>query len=418
MALAAPASTGTIATPRPRVQARLESIDLLRGLVMVVMVLDHIRDYVYAGSFGLDPTDLTKTTTALFLTRWVTHFCAPVFVFLAGLGAYLQAMRGKSAHDLSRFLLTRGLWLIVLEFTVVRTGIVFNVDYSFLGGAQVIWAIGVSMLVLAGLVHFPVQAIAAFGIAVIALHNLLDGIHLQGWQGPGTAAPRAWMKLWFILHQPNELFPLFGATGPVVLVLYPLLPWIGVMAAGYAAGTIYELDPDRRRTRLRAWGVALIVAFVALRAANVYGDPHPWALQRTPVFTLLSFLNATKYPVSLVFLLMTIGPAFLALAWLETYRGGRLGRALICLGRVPLFFYLLQWPVAHMIALAVSYGAGQPVGRFFLNPPALLSDHPGTGFGLPMVYLCWALVILLLFPLCIWFAGVKQRRRDPWLSYL
>jgi uncharacterized membrane protein len=327
-------------------------------------------------------------------------------------------MRGKSAHALSGFLLTRGLWLIVLEFTVVRTGIVFNDDYTFLGAAQVIWAIGVSMIVLAGLVHFPVRAIAAFGIAVIAFHNLLDGIHLQGWQGPGTAAPRAWMKLWFILHQPYEFFPLFGASGPVVLVLYPLLPWIGVMAAGYAAGTIYELDPDRRRTRLQAWGVALIVAFVALRAANVYGDPHPWAVQRTPVLTLLSFLNATKYPVSLVFLLMTIGPAFLALAWLETHQGGRLGRALIVLGRVPLFFYLLQWPVSHMIALAVSYGVGQPTGRFFLNPPALFSDHPGTGFGLPMVYVCWAVVILLMFPPCIWFAGVKQRRRDAWLSYL
>src|SRR6266436_8969825 len=223
-------------------RSRIDSIDLLRGIVMVVMMLDHTRDFVHSGGLTFDPTDLTRTTVALFFTRWITHYCAPIFVFLAGTGAYLQFARGKSKRELSKFLISRGLWLIVLELTVVRFGVFFSLDYRFFGFLQVIWVLGVSMIVLAALIHLPLRVVAGFGVAMIALHNLLDRFHVQGWRGPGTAVPSYSAKLFIILHQSNEPFPIFGWPSPVVFVLYPLIPWIAVMAAGYAFGVIYQWD--------------------------------------------------------------------------------------------------------------------------------------------------------------------------------
>lgn len=417
MTVAALSTPPAVAAPaRPR----LESIDLVRGAVMVVMALDHTRDYVHNVAFKFDPTDLTQTTTLLFMTRWVTHFCAPTFVFLAGVAASLQRARGATTAELSRFLLTRGLWLVVLEFTAVRIGTWFNLDYTFLGVMQVIWAIGVSMVVLAGLVHLPMAAIALFGIAMIVLHNLLDGIHVQGWQGPGSPVPSAAARLWMVLHQGNEFFPVLGWPGPVVLLIYPLVPWMGVMAAGYAFGRIYDLDAERRRRLLMVAGAGLIAAFVGLRALNIYGDPAPWSVQSSAVFTLLSFVNTTKYPPSLLFLLMTLGPLMLALAWLEPRRlDNRGARALIIFGRVPLFFYLLQWPIAHAVAIAVTLFAGKEVGYYFINPPAFFTDAPpGAGFELGMVYACWALVVAVLYVLCRWYADVKRRHPRSLLRYL
>jgi uncharacterized membrane protein len=420
-----PAETMRGATPPPaatpptsRAPGRLDAIDLVRGLVMVVMVLDHTRDYVYRGSFGLDPTNLAATTVPLFLTRWITHFCAPTFVFLTGVGAYLQTLRGKPARELSSFLVTRGLWLIVLEVTLVRCGAFFNLDYRFLGVLQVIWAIGVSMIFLAALVHLPLPAIGGIGLAIVCLHNLLDGIHVQGWQGPGTPVPSIAARIWFLLHQPWELFPIFGWPSPVVAVIYPLIPWIGVMAIGYVVGTVYGFDRERRRQWLQMLGLAAIGAFLFLRALNIYGDPAPWAVQDTFVFSVLSFVNTTKYPVSLLFLLMTLGPALLALAWFDARRIAPLGRPVVVFGRVPLFFYLLQWPLAHTIGLLVSYAGGQPIRRYFLNPPQLFTTDSDAGFSLWVVYVCWAVAILLLYPLCTWFAGVKQRHHSGWLRYL
>ena len=254
----------------------------------------------------------------LFFTRWITHFCAPIFVFLAGTGVYLQFVRGKSKRDLSRFLVTRGLWLIVLEFTWVRICFTFNVDYRFLGAMQVIWAIGVSMIVLAALIHLPARIVGAFGIAMIVLHNLLDRFHVQGWQGPNSPVPGYGAKLFIILHQPFEAFPILGFPSPVVFVLYPLIPWVGVMAAGYAFGAVYQWNAQRRRRFLVRLGSGAIVLFVVLRAINHYADPSHWSRQETVAFTILSFLNTTKYPPSLAFLLMTLGPALLALAWFES----------------------------------------------------------------------------------------------------
>jgi uncharacterized membrane protein len=406
-------SYSAIATRRPRVDA----VDLLRGLVMVIMLLDHTRDFVHWGAFVFDPTDLSRTSPALFMTRWVTHFCAPVFVFLAGTGAYLQLARGKTKTQLSRFLWTRGLWLIVLEFTVVRVLVFFDVDYRFLGMAQVIWAIGVSMIVLAALVRLPLRAVAAIGVSMIALHNLFDGIRVVPWQGPGSAVPSATAKLWMVLHQPGA-FPVLGWPSPVVFALYPLIPWIGVMAAGYAFGAIYDWGPERRQRFLLRLGVVLTAAFVIIRATNLYGDPAEWTVQRSALFTVLSFVNTTKYPPSLLFLLMTLGPSLLALAWFE--RSGRnfAGQACVTFGRVPLFFYVMQWFTAHSLGVIAHALADKPwqrlIGVPFNAPPATSAD----GFGLTATYLLWLLGLVLLYPLCKWFAGVKARRRDWWLSYL
>jgi uncharacterized membrane protein len=429
-------------SPDPPSRKRIDSIDLLRGIVMVIMMLDHTRDFVHRDVLqGFDPTDLSRTNVALFFTRWITHFCAPVFVFLAGTGAYLQLARGKSKRELSRFLVTRGLWLIVLEFTVIRLGVSFNLDYRFLGGVQVIWVLGVSMIVLAALIHLPLRIISVFGIGMIALHNLFDEKKVQSWQGPESPVPSLGAKLWMLLHQPFQAFPvLWFFPSPVLFVVYPLIPWIGVMAAGYAFGAVYQWEPHRRRRLLLMMGSATTALFVILRLAQIYGEPARWSNQSTAVFTLLSFLNTTKYPASLLFLLMTLGPSLLMLAWFESSTApagsefaaaspgsrvsgprsllGRLREALITFGRVPLFFYILQLFLAHFISVFLHLFAGKPVRWMFDSETFITGPPPGVGFSLPVVYVCWMAGVLVSYPLCKWFAGVKARRRDWWLSYL
>jgi len=408
-----------------RGRSRIDSIDLLRGIVMVVMMLDHTREFVHSGGLLFDPTDLTRTTVALFFTRWITHYCAPIFVFLAGTGAYLQLARGKSKRDLSKFLVSRGLWLIVLELTVVRFGVFFSLDYRFLGFLQVIWVIGVSMIVLAALIHLPLKLVAGFGIGMIALHNLLDRYQVTGWQGPSSPVPGPGAKLWMLAHQGFSVFPVAGFPSPIVIVVYSLIPWIGVMAAGYAFGSLYQIDAERRRRWLLRMGLTATGLFILIRAINVYGDPVHWSRQKNLVFTVLSFVNTTKYPPSLLFLLMTLGPAMLALCWFESSGArpsvvARFRKALVTFGRVPLFFYLLQWYTAHLIAIVIGLIAGQPVAWQWLSPIDKFTNPPpvGVGFRLWVVYVCWIVGVLLLYPLCKWFAGVKARRRDWWLSYL
>jgi len=414
--------------PKKPARSRIDSIDLLRGIVMVIMMLDHTRDFVHRDAYLFDPTDLTKTNAALFFTRWITHFCAPVFVFLAGTGAYLQVARGKSKKELSRFLVTRGFWLVVLEFTLVRFGATFSLDPRFLGMMQVIWVIGISMIVLAALIHLPLRFIAGLGLGTIALHNLLDRFQVQGWRGPISPVPGFWSKLFIILHQANEPFPVFGWPSPVLYVLYPLIPWIGVMAAGYVFGSLYQMSGERRRRLLLIMGCGATALFIILRATNLYGEAFHWARQSSVTLTLLSFLNTTKYPPSLLYLLMTLGPAMLALAWFEKATRAqstrphpvwrRLRDFFVTFGRVPLFFYLLQWPTAHLISVAVHFAAGKPWRWMFGSLIGVSGPPPGVGFNLAVVYACWIAGVLLLFPLCKWFAGVKQRRRDWWLSYL
>lgn len=398
---------------------RIDSIDLLRGIVMVIMMLDHTRDFVHNAVLQFDPTDLSRTNIGLFLTRWITHFCAPVFVFLAGTGAYLQLARGKSKAELSRFLVTRGLWLIFLELTVVKLGVFLNPDIRFLGFLQVIWVIGVSMIVLAMLIYLPKSAIAAFALLMIALHNLLDTISVEGWQGPGSAVPPLSEKLWIVLHQPFYAFPIVGWPSPVVAVVYPLIPWIGVMAVGYVFGALYQLDAQRRRRLLLIIGGAVTALFVVIRAINIYGDPNQWSAQKNFLFNVLSFVNTTKYPPSLLFLLMTLGPSILLLALFEVrISGGPIRTFFVTFGRVPLFFYILQWYTAKFISILLHLAFDKPASWLWQSPINFGQPVPGIGFNLAVVYLSWIAGVLLLYPLCRWFAGVKQRRRDWWLSYL
>lgn len=379
---------------------RLDSVDLLRGLVMVVMVLDHTRDYFTHDM--LSPMDLETTTPGLFMTRWITHFCAPVFVFLAGTGVFLAATRGQTRPQLARFLVSRGLWLIFLDVTVVRFAMTFNLDYQYVP-LGVLWAIGASMIGLAALIFLPISMVAAVGLTMIAGHNLLDGIQDDqfGWF--------AW--LWRILHTRGHI----DLEGIDIFVVYPLIPWVGVMAAGFAFGQFLQLKPHRRRRRLILLGLSLIGLFVALRAINVYGNATPWTCQKSTLFTVLSFLKTDKYPPSLLYLLMTLGPSILLLGLLDRSPGA-IGRSLVTLGRAPLFFYLLQWAMVHALALVVALLQGQPYHWLLASEP--FQTPPQWGYSLPVVYLMWGVALLLLYPPSRWFAGLKRRYRTPWMRYL
>lgn len=402
-------STPATAAPPAR-RTRIDSVDLLRGLVMVLMLLDHTREYVHRDGLVFDPSDLWRTTVVLFLTRWVTHFCAPAFVFLAGTGIALQLARGKPKREISRFLLTRGAWLIFLEFTLVRFVVTFDLNYAaFPGMLQVIWAIGVGMIVLAALIHLRTRWIAAIGIAIVALHNLTDPLNVA----PTAVPPKGAEALWMVLHQPGFI-SVFGVR---LLVLYPVLAWIGVLLCGYCLGQVYGWDAERRRRLLVRLGLGMVGAFILLRLTNLYGNPFPWSEQKNAVFTVLSFINTQKYPPSLLFILMTLGPALLLLAWVEPMRRGPVGRALVTLGRVPLFFYVLQWVMAHGLGLLLSLAAGKPTSHFF-GMPGFTPPEPGAGFSLGVAYLCWLAGVAMLYPLCRWFAAVKARRDEWWLSYL
>ncbi len=397
---------------------RLGSIDFLRGLVMVIMLLDHTREYVHADAYRFNPTDLSKTGIILFFTRWITHFCAPTFVFLAGTSIFLQQMRGKSRPELAKFLLTRGLWLIVLEFTLIRFAVFFNIDYSFVGLAEVIWVFGVSMIVLAGFIFLPLRLVAVLGIAMIVLHNLLDGIKVSpAISMAGTPAPDLTQTLWLFLHQPGFV-PLFG-NKQALFVAYPLIPWIGVMASGYALGAVYQWEAVQRRRFLFQLGIGLVVLFVVIRLLNIYGDPQIWTSQPDPAFTVLSFLNTTKYPPSLLFLLMTLGPALVILAWAEAIpKDNIVNRILNTFGRVPLFYFILQMFVAHAFGVILNYLAGKSITYFFLKFPDSAAAPPDAGFPLWVVYAAWLFGLILLYPLCYWYGKVKQKHRGFPFSYL
>ena len=353
--------------PSVRIKRRIHSVDLLRGIVMMIMLLDHTREFVHHNALVNDPSNLANTTTLLFFTRWITHFCAPGFVFLSGVSIYLQKMNGKNNAVLTRFLWTRGLWLIFLEFTVIRFLMVFNLDYSYFGMAQVIWAIGVSMIVMAAFHHFPLKVNAAVGLAMIFLHNAFDGFAIAPNVVFANMPPPTFAQdLWIAVHQLG-IVPIFGGASKIFFN-YPLIPWIGVMMAGYTLGSIYEWEAKDRRKWLLRMGVAASVLFVVIRAINVYGDPQPWATQSNPVFTFLSFLNTTKYPPSLLFLLMTLGPSLIVLSvsdGIEVKSAWQ--HVCVTFGRVPMFFYLLQWVSAHTFGVALNYFAGVDTSYLFIS---------------------------------------------------
>jgi uncharacterized membrane protein len=385
-------------------RARNDALDLLRGLVMVLMALDHARDFF--SNHASDPAaDLATTTPALFFTRWITHFCAPVFVFLAGTSAFLAGTR-RTRPELARFLFTRGLWLLVAEVTLVRWGWFFTLGFHLLV-IQVIWTLGISMIILSALVFLPPRLVGTLGIALVVGHDLLDRIH--------ATDLGSWSWLWTVLHERGMLAP----PGHRLLVIYPLVPWPGVMAAGYAFGTLYTRPAEERRRVLVRLGAALTAAFLVVRATNLYGDPRPWTPGATAIQTTISFLACSKYPPSLCYLLMTLGPAIAFLGLVDGVRVRRT-RPIVTFGRVPFFYYLLHVPLLHLAAVVLgavlfgAAGASFSVGKL-LAPPA---DWVRYGFSLPVVYLAWSLAVLALYPACRWFADLKARNRSWWLSYL
>lgn len=387
---------------------RIESIDLLRGLIMIIMALDHVRDYFHADAFINDPLDLNTTTPLLYFTRWITHYCAPLFMFLSGTSAALVGQR-KGKTYLTRFLLTRGLWLIFLELTVVCFAWFFNPTFTtqLLG---VIWALGFSMIFLAAFIHLPKALTITIGLLMVFGHNLLDGVQVNSSTGATFA--------WSVVHQFNLLE--LGAFN--VLVAYPLIPWIGVMALGYCLGDVYkkETDAQKRKRFLLMLGIACVLLFTLLRYINVYGDPSKWTEQRSGFYTFLSFLKVSKYPPSLFYLLITIGPGLIFLALSEQWNNG-IARRIKTIGRVPMFYYLMHLYLIHIGAMLATILSGRS-WTDMVNFSTWISFEPklqGYGFSLGITYAVWATLIIVLYFLCKLYDRYKSSHREKWwLSYL
>lgn len=391
------------------IKNRIQSIDLLRGLIIVIMALDHTRDFFHADAMVYDPTDLSKTNVALFITRWITHFCAPTFMFLAGTSAYLVGLR-KTKKELSLFLLTRGFWLVLLELTVVNFGWTFNITLPFFA-LITIWALGISMMALSLLIFLPYRLMLLIGMAIIFGHNLLDNIHIAG---KGIDA-----FLWSALHDPKFGPDSFEVLGRRVEIGYPVLSWIGVITAGYCFGYLYQptIKPERRKKLLIYIGSGAIILFFILRATNVYGDARLWSSQSSTTFTILSFMNVTKYPPSLLYVLITLGIAILFLIVAERPTNS-LGKAIIHIGRVPMFFYLLHIYLIHFFAMIAAKLTGYNWTEMVSQVP-LTPTPKGYGFPLFVVYLVWIVVVLVLYPLCKWYDNYKSTHKENWwLSYL
>lgn len=398
--------TNGVLTQKPRIA----SIDILRGIVMVIMALDHTRDFFHTEGFRGNPTDLETTTPILFFTRWITHYCAPTFVLLSGVAIRISTEK-KSTKELSIFLLTRGFWLILLEVVVMRFAFFFNFYYD-VTFFQVIWAIGASMVVLAGLVFLPARAVFGIGLILVFCHNIFDYFQLAP-NDPGYA-------IWATLRQQG--FIPFDKDHALI-VAYPLLPWLGIMAVGYGIGEWFtkSFNPAKRFDLLLYSGAGAILLFIILRSFNVYGDPAPWSVQKDFTFTILSFLNVTKYPVSLLYTLITVGPVLIILALMEMRQEPfSQSNPFVIFGRVPMFYYILHFYLIHITALAsmmimknISYAELD----FHFNK-GFGGVIPGSGFELHWVYLIWILIVVSLYPLCKWYNRYKSKHTHWWLSYL
>jgi len=378
---------------------RILSVDMLRGLVMIVMALDHIRDYT--SYYHFSPEDLSQTTIPLFITRWVTHFCAPVFMFVAGVGTGLGQINGKSKKQLSHFLWTRGLWLVFLEFTVIKLGWEFNfMDTSF--SLIVIWALGICMIVLAALIYIPKKWLLIGGLVMVFGHNLLDTIQVE--------SLGYFSFLWKILHVDSSF-----EVGPFLIrTKYPLIPWIGVMTLGYVFAGFYGMEAKQRQQKMVWLGLAVTMSFFVIRGINSYGDMEPWSQQSTLGMTIVSFLNVTKYPPSLSYLLMTLGPSIILLVVFERI-GGWLSKFLIVFGRVPMFYYVLHIYLIHLFALMLGAYQGFSLSQIAVKFTLLPENY---GFGLVVTYSVWVLVIAMLYPLCKWYIKFKKGKKHPFYSYI
>ncbi len=391
-------------------KSRIQSIDLLRGLVMIIMALDHTRDFFHVDAWTGDPTNMETTTPALFFTRWITHFCAPVFVFLAGTSIWLQARR-KSKSELSAFLITRGFWLILIEIFVMNFAFSFDIHFALIA-LQTIWSIAISMIILGLLIWLPFEVIFVAGLLIVLGHNGLDFYEKNLKAPPGMA--------YDLVHHPG-FFHLWGNHN--LLILYPFLSWTGLMMLGYCFGKIVgNADESQRKKTIIGMGVVVILFFIALRATNIYGDPDHWSSQKNGLFTFLSFINTHKYPPSLLYMCMTIGPALLFLAFFSNARN-RLVSIISVYGRVPFFYYILHFYLIHLLCMVLFLTRGHsiadgmhysPDGRF--QPFFTL---PGEGYGLGIVYIIWLAVVISLYPLCKWYDKYKSEHKDnKWLSYL
>ena len=395
-------------TPKELKRNRVESIDVLRGLVMIIMALDHVRDYFHYDAFLYSPTDLDKTSVFLFFTRFITHYCAPVFVFLAGISAHIYGSK-RSRHELSFYLLSRGLWLVFAELFIITLGWTFNPSYPVFH-LQVIWAIGISMVILSALIYLKRVYILVIALLLIAAHNLFDNVHV-----PGNGIANF---IWSFLHEPSDF--IIGRF--TVFVRYPVLPWIGIMALGYYFGKLYnpEYDVVKRKRTLLYTGMGAIALFIILRSFNFYGDAAQWSVQKNTMFNILSFLNVTKYPPSFLYALITLGPAMIFLSMAEKPLNV-LTEKITVFGRVPFFYYIIHIYFIHFFAIIGVIFSGYRWSDIILsNRVNRVMELKGYGFNLLIVYLVWLALILILYPSCKWFNRYKQKHQSTkrWLSYL
>lgn len=392
-------------------KSRILSIDIIRGIAMVIMALDHVRDYFHIYANTDDPLNLATTTPQLFFTRWITHFCAPIFVFLSGTSIYLQSLR-KTKKELSSFLIRRGLWLIFVEVVIVAFAWTFIPTFNIIP-LGVIWSIGISMVLLGLLIHLPYKSILLLGFVIVFGHNLLDIPE----SAPGFKAG-FW---WDLLHHGNFV-PYQFADKHYLLMIYPFVAWTGVMLLGYCAGVFFTAayTQERRRKILLGTGLALIGLFILLRFMNIYGDPHPWQTQSTALLSFFSFINVHKYPPSLLYLCITIGPALLLLSFVEKLNN-RFTSVMTVFGRTALFYYILHLYFIHLLATLIFFIKGHTVQEAISSAQNLpfLFVLPGEGFGLAGVYVIWACLVLALYPLCKAYDRYKTSHKEKWwLSYL
>ncbi|MES2796419.1 MAG: heparan-alpha-glucosaminide N-acetyltransferase domain-containing protein [Bacteroidota bacterium] len=395
----------------PKTKNRIESIDILRGIVMVIMALDHVRDFFHTTAWTDDPLNLETTTPALFLTRWITHFCAPIFVFLSGTSIFLQGQR-KSPNELFKFLIVRGLWLIFAEVIIITFAMTFNHRYSFVI-LQVIWTIGISMVILAFLQKLPSRIILVIGLIIVLGHNLLDA---------AEAAPGFKAGFWWDLmhHSQFAIYPISETR--VLAILYPFVPWLGLMLLGYCFGIFFtsKYSIKERIGIFIKMGIGVLLFFVALRASNLYGDPFHWAKQDSLIKTVLSFIKVNKYPPSLLYMSVTIGFAILVLPFLEKMKNG-FTEIMRTFGRVAFFYYIIHWFILHSIILIYFYFKGHNYSfavELSQNIPFMFVV-PDDGLALPYVYLIWAALIFCLYPICKWYDQYKTSHPEKWwLSYL
>jgi uncharacterized membrane protein len=387
---------------------RIGSIDLIRGIVMVIMALDHSRDFFHREAFTDNPLNLATTTPFLYFTRWITHFCAPTFVFLSGVSAWLQSRR-KTKSELSKFLITRGLWLVILEFTVLSLGVSADIHFGTITLAT-IWAIGISMVILGLVIWLPFKFALALGLLIILGHNSIDFAEAY-YKGNVSFG-------WHLLHLPG-VFPL--AANHSLLVLYPFLPWTGLMITGYCAGKIFTAyDEQARNKMLLRIGIVLILLFILLRFADIYGDPLRWEEQKNLLYSFLSFMNLQKYPPSLLYMCATIGPVLILLSLIKNTTG-RLSKIFIVYGRVPMFYYILHFFTLTIIRIVLYISRGHSMEEGMTGVPGIPFKFitPGEGYDLWVAYALWIAVVVALYPLCRWYDRYKTTHPEKkWLSYL